>query len=109
RWADGAAPYLDFPHRPAGCARDPKGAVELEVEGDGQGAFPGQGEVLVLAGPQLEVVGTQALAGHLHPTPLLEGALDGVPVDLGQSPLELVDPGPQTRPEGAEVGDDRPG
>src|SRR5207248_7314162 len=76
---------------------------------DGPGPVAGEGEVLVLVRPKLDVVGAQALARHLHPPLAVEGGLDGGPVGLYQSLLDLVDSRSQPGPESSEVGDDRPG
>ena len=102
------AQVVETPHELAGDAFEAKVLVEIEVEGDGPRSLVGDGEVLVLVGAHLDVVGAEPLAGDLHVAVLGQGPSDGRPVGLRERLLHLVDPTSEAGAESAEVGDDRP-
>ena len=102
------AQVVDRPDQLAGRALDPKALVDFEVEGDRPRPLAGEGEVFVLVGSQLDVLGVQPLACDLHPSLLVERRLERGPVGVGQGLLDLVHPLAQPGAERVEVGHGRP-
>ena len=91
-----------------GQALEAQVVVEGEVEGDGVGAVLGQGQLLVLGGPNLEVVGPEldglAVDVDRIVAGLVQGAADLGAVGSGQGRLDRRQPGPSRGPSARKLG-----